>query len=296
MSRSQDTDPDDDEPLDVEGLDPEELIDSDDLEDALDRDEEDEDDGEDDDEGDEDAPKKSSKKKAAEEDPPGPDVPAPTLKKLRSAMEWAFQNESIAPELLDKFAEHARMMLEKNREVEMTSVLDPREVAAKLYLDSWRVTQMMSLLGRSVVDLGSGAGFPGLPIALEEIHTRVTLVDTSEKKSAFAAECVEKLGVKNARVHCGKAEELLATERCDVVVVRALSSVRENVRTLRKVRHSLKDFVMLKGASWSREVRAGEREAERLGFTLDTVWEHELPDDMGKRAILIYRAPGGQGR
>lgn len=296
MSRPQDADPEDDEPLDVEDgaeLDPDELIDSDDLEDALEGDEDSDEESED--ESDEDAPKKSSKKKPDEEDPPGPDVPAPPKKKLRAAMEWAFQNETIAPELLDKFAEHAHMLLEANRQVEMTSVLDHKEVAAKLYLDSWRVTQMMSLLGRSVVDLGSGAGFPGLPIALEEVHTRVTLADLSEKKAAFLAECIEKLGVKNAKVHFGKAEELLATERCDVVVVRALSSVRENVRTLRKVRQSLKDLVMLKGASWSREVRAGEREAERLGFTLDTVWEHELPDDMGKRAILIYRAPGGQG-
>ena len=69
----------------------------------------------------------------------------------------------------------------------------------------------------------------------------------------------------------------------------------ENVRTLRKVRHSLKDLVMMKGPSWSREVRAGEREAERLGFRLDTVWEHERPEEMGGRAVLVYRAPGGQG-
>ncbi len=78
--------------------------------------------------------------------------------------------------------------------------------------------------------------------------------------------------------------------------MREMSSVRENVRLLRKVRHSLYDLVMLKGASWSREVRAGEREAERLGFRLDTILEHELPDEMGKRAALVYRAPGGQGR
>jgi hypothetical protein len=64
---------------------------------------------------------------------------------------------------------------------------------------------------------------------------------------------------------------------------------------LRKVRHSHKDLVMLKGPSWSREVRAGEREAERLGFKLDTVMEHELPAEMGKRAVLVYRAPGGHG-
>jgi hypothetical protein len=71
--------------------------------------------------------------------------------------------------------------------------------------------------------------------------------------------------------------------------------VRENVRLLRKVRHSHKDLVMLKGPSWGREVRAGEREAERLGFRLDTVWEHKLPGEMGSRAILVYRAPGGHG-
>ena len=73
------------------------------------------------------------------------------------------------------------------------------------------------------------------------------------------------------------------------------ATLRENVRLLRKVRHSHKDLMMLKGASWSREVRAAEREAERLGFRLDTVWDHELPEGMGKRAILIYRAPGGAG-
>ena len=67
------------------------------------------------------------------------------------------------------------------------------------------------------------------------------------------------------------------------------------MRLLRKVKHSLKDLLMLKGASWSREVRAAEREAERLGFRLDTVWEHKLPGDLGARAILVYRAPGGQG-
>jgi 16S rRNA G527 N7-methylase RsmG len=92
-----------------------------------------------------------------------------------------------------------------------------------------------------------------------------------------------------------RAEEYLARNRHDVAIMRALSSVRENVRLLRKVRHSIKDLVMLKGPSWSREVRAGEREAERLGFRLDTVWEHELPDGLGQRAVLVYAAPGGQG-
>jgi len=287
-------------------FDPEDLPSPPDLEEleAFDDDEgdeeEDEDEGEDgeadgEDGGEAEPSKKAAtkgKKKDEEDEPPGPDVPAPPKKKLRAALDWAFQNEEIEPELLDRFADHAHLVLDANRRVNLTAILDPQEVAAKHYLDCWRVTQMMSLMARTIVDLGSGAGFPGLLLAMAEPHCRVILIESRKKKADFLAEAIEKLGVKNAQAHWGRAEEYLATNRVDAVVARAVSSVRENVRTLRKVRHSLKDYVMLKGASWSREVRAGEREAERLGFTLDTVWEHELPEEMGKRAILVYRAPG----
>jgi len=154
----------------------------------------------------------------------------------------------------------------------------------------------LPLLGRTVLDVGSGGGFPGIAIALAEVNTRVLLLEEDEEKHAFLEECIEKLKLPNATAICERAEEYLLKNRVDVVFMREMSSVRENVRLLRKVRHSLYDLVMLKGASWSREVRAGEREAERLGFRLDTILEHELPDEMGKRAALVYRAPGGQGR
>lgn len=225
----------------------------------------------------------------------GPDLPAPPLEELRAAMQWAFAKEAIPAEVLDRFALHAQRMLERNRRVNLTAILEPREVAAKHFLDSWRVTQLMPLIGRRVVDLGSGAGFPGLPIALMEPMTSVVLVDSHGKKAGFLGELVAELGAPNVEVHAGRAEDYLATNRVDTVLVRAVSSVRENIRVLRKVRQSLKDLVMLKGPSWSREVRAAEREAERLGFVLDTVWEHELPGEMGGRAILVYRAPGGAG-
>ena len=245
----------------------------------------------------------AEKKEAAaveepEEEIAHPDTPVPTPKKMRAALDWAFEGEDsgeVTDELLDAFAEHAILMLEKNRVMNLTTILDPKEVAAKHFLDSWRILNRVPLMARSVLDLGSGAGFPGLPLALGEPNLSMTLVDSIQKKAGFLQECVEKLAVRNVKVVADRAEEHLARNRVDVVIVRAVSSVRENVRTLRKVRHSLKDLVMLKGSSWSREVRAAEREAERLGFKLDTVWEHELPDEMGARAILVYRAPGGHG-
>ncbi|MBL8859487.1 MAG: 16S rRNA (guanine(527)-N(7))-methyltransferase RsmG [Planctomycetes bacterium] len=224
-----------------------------------------------------------------------PDTPVPSLDELRSAMDWAFEGEEIKPEILNLFAQHARLLLEHNRNVNLTSIVDPKEVAAKHYLDSWRVTRFISLYGKSVMDLGSGAGFPGLPVAMGERMVRVTLVDSTQKRVDFLQASIDALGVTNASAVWARAEDHLARNNYDVVLARAVSSVRENVRTLRKVRHSHKDLVMLKGPSWSREVRAGEREAERLGFKLDTVMEHKLPGEMGDRAILVYRAPGGLG-
>ena len=219
----------------------------------------------------------------------------PSADELRAAMGWAFENEDAPPELLDAYARHAGMVLAGNREMNLSSIVDPREVAAKHYLDSWRATRLIPLLGRSLLDLGTGAGFPGLPVALAEDMARVHLVDFTPKRIEFLQRCIDELGIKNATAECIRAEEYLARNEVDIVFVRAVSSVRENVRLLRKVRHSHKDLVMLRGPSWSREARAGEREAERLGFRLDTVWEHELPEGMGKRAILVYRAPGGAG-
>jgi 16S rRNA (guanine527-N7)-methyltransferase len=223
------------------------------------------------------------------------ELPVPSVDELRSALGWAFEGEEVTPELLDRYAAHARIVLEGNRTMNLTAIVDPREVAAKHYLDSWRATRFLPLFGRSLLDLGTGAGFPGLPIALAEPQARVGMIDSTKKRIDFVQSSIQSLGARNATAVWGRAEEHLARNKYDMVVMRAISSVRENVRLLRKVRHSHKDLIMLKGPSWSREARAAEREAERLGFKFDTVFEYKLPGEMGERAILVYRAPGGHG-
>ncbi|MCK6446205.1 MAG: 16S rRNA (guanine(527)-N(7))-methyltransferase RsmG [Planctomycetes bacterium] len=222
-------------------------------------------------------------------------TPLPSLDELRAAMEWAFTGLEVEASVLDRYAAHAREVLAGNQRMNLTAIVDPKEVAAKHYLDSWRATRIVPLMGRSLLDVGTGAGFPGVPIALAEPHAKVGLLDSLKKRADFVGETIAKLAIKNAFAVSERAEEHLARHRYDIVLMRAISSVRENVRLLRKVRHSHKDLVMFKGPSWSREVRAAEREAERLGFRLDTVIEHKLPGEMGDRAILVYRAPGGHG-
>ena len=277
-----------------------------DLDDEDDDEEEDEgEEGDDEEGGDDDANKatkkkksKSKKRKGSDEDEEveHPNTPIPTRKKMRAALDKAFAGQDdVDDRLLGLMTDHALALLETNRQMNLTAIVDPKEIAVKHFLDSWQVTRMALLVGRTILDLGSGGGFPGLPIAMAEPDCQMILCESIGKKAKFLEDLVAKLKLKNVRVVHDRAEEFLATNRVDIVVVRAVSSVRENVRTLRKVRHSVKDVLMLKGNSWGREVRAAEREAERLGFKLDTVMEHELPDEMGARAVVVYRAPGGEG-
>ena len=232
----------------------------------------------------------------ADDTPEFADLPLPSLASLHEALAWAFEGEEVPPGYLERCAEHALIVQEGNRRMNLTKVVEPREIAAKHYLDCWRAARYLPLLGRSLLDLGSGGGYPGVPIALAEPNVRVVLLDSTQKKAEFLKESVARMQLKNVSAVGERAEDHLIKNHYDLVIVRAVSSVRENVRTLRKVRHSLRDFVMMKGPSWSREVRAGEREAERLGFKLDTVWEYKLPGELGDRAVLVYRAPGSQGR
>ena len=251
-------------------------------------------------EGSTEAPAKprSKKRKGSDEDEEveHPDTPVPTPAKMRAALDKAFAGQAdIDDRILSLMTKHAIHLLETNRVMNLTAIIDPLEVAVKHYLDSWRITRVIPLVARRILDLGSGGGFPGIPVAIAEPDCSMILCESIGKKARFLEETVALLGLKNVTVAHMRAEDYLATERVDLVFVRAVSSVRENIRTLRKVRHSVKDVVMLKGNSWGREVRAGEREAERLGFKLDTVSEHELPEEMGARAIVVYRAPGGDG-
>jgi 16S rRNA (guanine527-N7)-methyltransferase len=291
------------DPADLDDLafDSEDEDDSDDDEDLDDEDSDE--DGSSDEDGEGASPKakaKKSKKKGEEDEdetPDHPNTPVPSKKVMLNAMEWAFSGEDNVPEgMLERFATHAILLLKTNRELNLTSVLDPKEVAAKHYLDSWRLTKLLPLMAKTVLDFGSGGGFPGIPLAIAEPELSMVLCESRKMKAAYLEQAIKQTGLTNTRVVHDRGEDWLVDEKVNMVLIRNVSSVRENIRTLRKVRHSMRDVVMLKGNSWSRELRAAEREAERLGFRLDTVWEHDLPGEMGDRVVLVYRAPGGMGR
>lgn len=113
-----------------------------------------------------------------------------------------------------------------NERISLTSVRDPHEIVRRHFGESFFAAAQLLTAEDSfaVIDLGSGAGFPGIPMAMFGRHSRFTLIEANGKKAAFLNEAIRTLGLENVRVFTGRAEEF--KERADLVTMRAVEKFR----------------------------------------------------------------------
>jgi 16S rRNA (guanine527-N7)-methyltransferase len=135
---------------------------------------------------------------------------------------------SLEPAQLDALAALAAELADWNSRVNLTAITAPDEVVDKHLLDSLAVLPLLK--GLTVADIGSGAGFPGLPLAIADPDRRFTLIESTGKKVKFIRHAVEKLALPNAEVVLGRAESYRPVRPFDAVVARALGPLAGFVR------------------------------------------------------------------
>ena len=123
-----------------------------------------------------------------------------------------------------KFAQHLHLIAKWNRVHNLTAVRETEQMVVLHLLDSLSVLPHLEGAG-SVLDVGSGAGLPGIPVAIAMPHAAVTLLDSSHKKAAFLEQAKAELGLANVRVVCDRVEQWQPHERFDAVVSRAFSDL-----------------------------------------------------------------------
>lgn len=135
----------------------------------------------------------------------------------------------LSEQQLRALAQHAAMVVEANRKFNLTAITDPAEMAVKHYLDSLSCCLAVDFAAvKSVCDVGAGAGFPGVPLAICFAQTDFTLVESNHKKAAFLERVVEELGLRNSRVIAERAETVgrgTLRESFDVVVSRGVADL-----------------------------------------------------------------------
>lgn len=176
----------------------------------------------------------------------------------------------------------------------LTRIVEPEEFLRKHVLDSllpFAVVPALSDLPDRLVlaDLGSGAGFPGLPLARHRPLWSITLLERTRKKAAFLAETVEELGLANVRVLAADAREAAPLRgRCQVVTARAVGEIADVTRAASRLLVPGGILVHYKGDVKREELEEGARVA---GFVQEGPFPYELPPD-AKRAVVLSRSTG----
>jgi 16S rRNA (guanine527-N7)-methyltransferase len=198
---------------------------------------------------------------------------------------------------LGQFARFRELLLEWNERINLTAITDPSEVVTRHFLDSLTCALTVPK-GRhnallALLDVGSGAGFPGLALAIAFPHWRVVSLDATRKKTRFQEAVVESLKLRNVRVIAGRAEEMgRATAwraHFDVVTARALSALPtllENCTPFARVGGYV---VAPKKGDLADEIAAGERAAATLGARLLPSIPVTVPPLDDGRVLLVAR-------
>ena len=118
---------------------------------------------------------------------------------------------------------YINLLLQQNRTLNLTAIIDPLEAVTKHLLDSLSVAQ--DVPSGKVVDVGSGGGCPGIPLAIVRPENQFILVESKNKKANFLNTTIQALKLKNTKVICQRAENVELTKKADAIVCRALGSI-----------------------------------------------------------------------
>lgn len=196
-----------------------------------------------------------------------------------------------APSLLDGFAE---ALLKKNEVMNLTAITEPEAVARLHMLDCAALLNYADFDGKSLIDVGTGAGFPGVALKVLVPSLEVTLLDAQRKRVDFLSESCQALGLKNIRAVHGRAEELgrdgACRERFDFAAARAVAALPmlcELCLPFVKVGGA---FLAMKSVESGAELKQAAHAVESLGGELGDIYDYAIPGaDVIHRLIVIHK-------
>lgn len=194
---------------------------------------------------------------------------------------------------LEQFFEYMELLIEWNEKMNLTAITEPEEIILKHFIDSITILKDIEDNSR-VVDVGTGAGFPGVPLSIMNPTLKITLVDSLNKRLIFLQEVVNKLQLKNVEIIHARAEEFGQNkkyrESFDVATSRAvanLSTLSEYLVPLVKVGGKV---VSMKAADAQQEINDAKKAIEVLGGAIEKIDEFNLPQsDIGRTVITIKK-------
>lgn len=185
---------------------------------------------------------------------------------------------------IDRLAQYLRLLEKWNRVHNLTAIREPGQMVTLHVLDSLSVLPYLAQ-ARTLVDVGSGAGLPGIPLAIARPDLHVTLLDSSHKKATFLEQARAELALENLAVACERVERWHPQAKFDAVVSRAFAELADFVQGARHLVAPGGAMLAMKGVHPFEEIAKLPS-----GFRLDRVVELSVPELEAKRHLVLLKA------
>jgi len=210
-------------------------------------------------------------------------------KQLHDGLEAIPELSADTGHLCSRLLRYIELIAKWNSTHNLTSVRNPESMITRHMLDSLVILPHVS--GPGIVDVGSGAGFPGIPVALARPEWQVTLVESNQKKAAFLLQAVLELELPNISVKQGRVEKIKLENKVDTVVSRAFSSLERFMSLSKHLSENDSDhcrFIAMKGEFPDMELMQLSSE-----FVVEKIVAVTVPGLKAKRHLVVIRYQPG---
>jgi len=202
-------------------------------------------------------------------------------------------NIKLSDKKLDKFSTYAKLLIEWNEKINLTAITDEEGITIKHFLDSLSVFQVMPENAATVIDVGTGAGFPGVPMKIADDKLKVTLLDSLAKRVNFLEEVLKRLSLKDIEVFHGRAEDFGIKkdfrEQFDIAVARAVAALPVLLEYCLPFVKLGGTFIAMKGPDIKEELKESQKALKVLGGEIVDVREFTLYNSENKRCIVMIK-------
>lgn len=198
----------------------------------------------------------------------------------------------LSADIIPPLTCYSELLVAQNKVMNLTGITAPKEVATLHFLDCLALTKVVDFTGKSVIDVGSGAGFPGIPLAIAVPNMNITLLDALQKRIGFLETVCQDLHLDHVTCVHGRAEEFAKDYRgtFDIATSRAVASLpmlAEFSLPLLKVGGL---FLAMKAVDCDEELQSAQKALQILGGKVESTVDYTIPQtEIRHRAVLIRK-------
>ena len=193
-------------------------------------------------------------------------------------------------EQLQKFYKYMNLLIEWNKKINLTAIIEPEDIVLKHFIDSLTILPFIDK-NKKIIDIGTGAGFPGIPVSIMRNDVDMTLLDSLNKRINFLNEVIKILNLKNVNTIHSRIEDLAKNkkyrETYDIATSRAvanLSTLSEYMIPMIKTRGI---SICMKGSDIEEEINKSKKAVDILGGKFKKIEKFTLPNSDQKRTIIL---------